>query len=144
MKCFCNWLTQVLLEDLQHILIYCLLSKAHFRNQQNALPHMFLIFNSINSWTVPFFLSHSFTYVHFFLNFYLEWIVERMNWDYLKKSLPWDLLIALHRISKVILKWPEFSIQVIIYWNGTGKKYMVKKTHTESTILNSSPLRKVQ
>lgn len=119
MKSFCYWLTQVLLGDLQYILIYCLPSKAHFRKQQNAFPHALLFFNDISMWTVLCLCSHSPTCVN--SDFNLGWMVESTNSDYLKKSFPWDLLIALHRISKIILKWPEFSIQVIIYWDGTGR-----------------------
>ena len=39
---------------------------------------------------------------------------------HLEKSFPWDFLIALHRVPKVILKWPKFSVQVVINWNGTS------------------------
>lgn len=78
-------------------------------------------------------LSHAYavTATHANHDLYLGWMVEAwMNSDYLKKCFPWHLLIALHRISKIILKRPEFSIQVIIYWNGTVEE-MMKKKHTE-------------
>lgn len=76
------------------------------------------------------------TFNHINSDFYLACLVESMQMDYLKKSFPWDLLIALHRVSKVILKRPEFSIQVIIYWNGTGKKK--KQPTTENLSSNKN------
>lgn len=104
-----------------------LLNKAHLRKQQNAFPNALSFSSSLSLWIVPCLCSHCYSCKPWPLLRLNGW---SMNSDYLKKCFPWHLLIALHRISKIILKRPEFSIQVIIYWNGTVEEIM-KKKHTE-------------
>lgn len=110
-----------------------LLEKVHFKEQQHAFPHALS----------ELFHAHAVTATRVSNDLHLGWMVESMNSDYLKKRFPWHFLIALHRISKIILKRPEFSIQVIIYWNGTVEKKR-KNTILKSNILYSSSLRNVQ
>lgn len=94
-----------------------LLEKVHFKEQQHAFPHALS----------ELFHAHAVTATRVSNDLHLGWMVESINSDYLKKRFPWHFLIALHRISKIILKRPEFSIQVIIYWNGTVEKKKKKE-----------------
>lgn len=41
---------------------------------------------------------------------------------YLKESHPRELVVALYRVSEIVLQGPEFSVQVVVNRNGATKQ----------------------
>lgn len=41
---------------------------------------------------------------------------------YLQESHPREFLVALQGVPKVVLQSPELSVQIVVNWDGTGKK----------------------
>lgn len=41
---------------------------------------------------------------------------------YLQESHPREFLVALQGVPKVVLQGPELSVQIVVDWDGTGKK----------------------
>lgn len=41
---------------------------------------------------------------------------------YLEESHPGEFVVALQWVPEVVLQSPELSVQIVVNWDGTGKK----------------------